>query len=145
MSDRRQQADPLDLALVGLSALGLIFSFFAFYTSTVAGESTSASAWHGVLGWLAVVLMVVGGVLVLARISRAGPLAATDGPVAALYVVALICMVLAIFIVPDGAVGTTTAGSHVVKGHGFGFWVVFVCSLVGAAIAGFRFRARLMH
>src|SRR5436309_15778274 len=55
---------PLDLVIIAAGALALIFSFFGYYTVTVVNVSSTTSAWHGLWGWLSVVLAVTAALLV---------------------------------------------------------------------------------
>jgi hypothetical protein len=146
-----KKADRLDLALVGIGIVALIFSFFDFYKVTVkaaavagfggASGSATGSAWHGFFGWFGVLLMLIGAAVVAAKIlgiTLPFPLPLT---LAVLFVVAAVCEILALFIVPGDTTGAASLGIDIDKGHGFSYWIVLILSLAGAGIAAMKYRA----
>ena len=114
--------DALDWGIIAAGVIALIFSFFRFYTYTVSisvaglvnGASGSVSAWHGFFGWFGVLVAFVGAVLLaleaIAKIQLAFPVRLV---VLAAFGLGLICLVLALFIIPGntGAAGSSTSRS----------------------------------
>ena len=128
--------NPLDWALLGIGLLVFIFSFFDWYTFDCGRfcGSVSEGAWHGFFGWFAVLCVIAATVLIglelfmpAFKLPIANRLAALG-----LYAVALLCVILAIFIIP-GYLGIDVPGSS--KGHGFGFWVSLILVLGGLVVS----------
>lgn len=140
---------PLDWGIIAAGVVAFIFSLFAFYTYSVsisiAGLSTTSrsvswSAWHGFFGWFGVLLALVAAILLaaqlIAKMTLPFPIRTV---VLALFVLALICLLLALFVVPGNTGGSGLFGVHVNKGHGFGYWISLIAVIVGTALAGKRF------
>jgi len=139
----------LDWGIIAAGVVAFIFSLFAFYTYSVsisiAGLSTTSrsvswSAWHGFFGWFAVLLAMVAAILLaaqlIAKVTMPFPVRTV---VLGLFVVALICLLLALFVIPGNTGGSSLFGVHVNKGHGFGYWITLIAVIAGTALAGKRF------
>jgi hypothetical protein len=134
-----QEANPYDHAIVAMGILAFIFSLFSYYKYTASNElisvSATTSAWHGFFGWFAALVALVAS-LVLA----AGTYGQVRMPfphrlgVFVAYVVAAVCVILALFVVP----GESVSGIGYDKGHGWAYWVSLIVILVGAGLAFMR-------
>jgi len=140
---------PLDWGIIAAGVVAFIFSLFAFYSYSVsisvAGFSTTSrtvhwSAWHGFFGWFAVLLALVAAILLaaelIARVTLPFPVRTV---VLGLFVVALICLLLALFVIPGNTGGSGLFVVKVNKGHGFGYWITLIAVIVGTGLAGKRF------
>jgi hypothetical protein len=141
--------DPLDWGIIAAGLLAFIFSFFSYYTATakveVAGFKQSFSghenAWHGFFGWfgafVALAAAVVLALHLIAKISLPFPvrLAVLGG-----FALSLLCVLLALLIVPIDTGGVSSFGGvKVDKGHGIGFWLSLIVIIAGTALAFKRF------
>jgi uncharacterized membrane protein YccF (DUF307 family) len=158
-----QGADPLDLGMIAAAVVIFLLSFFPYYTAKVevngggdiadligtGSSSTSFSAWHGFFGWFAALVALAVAVVLVLRLLGIGLDAATSRIVvlAGSAVVAL-CVVLALFVFPDGGAdleGSFDLGGGVSmdtsSGHGFGYWLSLLLALGLVAVAALRSRA----
>jgi hypothetical protein len=140
---------PLDWGIIAAGVVAFIFSLFAFYTYSVSvsiaglsstSGSVSWSAWHGFFGWFGVLLALVAAILLaaqlIARVTMPFPVRTV---VLALFALATLCELLALFVVPGNTGGSGLFGVHVNKGHGFGYWITLIAVIVGTALAAKRF------
>jgi hypothetical protein len=140
---------PLDWGIIAAGVVALIFSFFAFYSYSVSfsiaglgGTSGSVhwSAWHGFFGWFGVLLALIGALLLaaqlIAKMTMAFPVRTV---VLGLFAVGLLCLILALFVIPGNTGGSGVFGVHVNKGHGFGYWICLIAVLVGTGLSVKRF------
>lgn len=144
-----KSVNPLDWGIIAAGVVAFIFSLFAFYSYSVsisiAGFSTGKrtahwSAWHGFFGWFAVLLVLVAAILLaaelIARMTLPFPVRTV---VLGLFVIALICLLLALFVIPGNTGGASAFGVNVDKGHGFGYWITLIAVIAGTALAYKRF------
>jgi hypothetical protein len=144
-----KSVNPLDWGIIAAGVVAFIFSLFAFYTYSVSvsiaglsstSGSVSWSAWHGFFGWFGVVLALIGALLLavqlIAKMTFAFPVRTV---VLALFGVATLCLLLALFVVPGNTGGSGLFGVHVNKGHGFGYWICLLAVLVGTGLSVKRF------
>jgi hypothetical protein len=134
--------NPLDWAIIGAGVLAFVFSFVSYYSYSYSiagfgGGTGDLNAWHGFFGWFAMLLALVGSAAVAIAIFAPQvklPFAARLAGLVA-YAVATLCVILAIFIVPDpyGVSGFD-------KGHGFGFWVSLIVIIAGLVASLMRFQ-----
>jgi hypothetical protein len=139
--------DSLDWGIIAAGLLAMLFSFFGYYKYTVkidgfGSSSATFSAWHGFFGWFgALVAFAAAAVLaanLIAKISLPFPvrLAVLGG-----FALALLCAILALFVVPGNTSGVNGLGVHLDKGHGFSYWISLVVLLAGTGLAFVRFTA----
>jgi len=134
----------LDWGIIACGLVALIFSFFSYYTVSVSlgsgfgSVSAHESAWHGFFGWFGALLAFVAAALLaanlIAKITFSFPVrtAVLGG-----FAIALLCAILALFLVPVDTGGF----DGIDKGHGFGYWISSLAILVGAVLAFLRFTA----
>ena len=132
--------DNLDWGILGAGLLAFIFSFMDYYSYSVPGFSQysgSWNAWHGFFGWFAMLLALVGsgavGMSIFAphvKLPMANRLLGLGA-----YAIAALCVLLALFIVPDpyGVGGLD-------KGHSFGYWASLVVIVAGLVLSLMRFQ-----
>jgi hypothetical protein len=131
-----QNANRLDLGIIGAGLLAFIFSLFPYYTVSVKGlgglGGGSTSAWHGFFGWFGVLLALAGAVLV--ALPLLGVRLGIPTRVAALgaFAAATLCTLLALFVDP------ANGGGLVDIGRGFGFWATFVMVIAGTVLCVMR-------
>lgn len=161
--------DPLDWAILAGALLALIFSFFHFYSYTPKASDAKEicqhlsevpaaqrgtlsdvcngidnSAWHGFFGWFGVLLLLVAAVLV--ALVLFAPQVSLQMPtrlvVLAAAVLGFICVLLALFIVPDGDYqGQTVDTDHNFSGgHGFSYWIVLALAVIVTVLCALRFQ-----
>jgi len=137
--------DPNDWALMAISLVVFIFSFFEFYTYDPKGGGccgVTNSAWHGFLGWAAVLLILIAGIGVAAAVFAPRPMSRIPVRLIAviLAVFALLFLFIAIFVIPDGEYeGATISSDATDSGHGFSFWIVMVLAVVFLALCVVRY------
>ncbi|HEU5268587.1 MAG TPA: hypothetical protein VFU36_01595 [Jatrophihabitans sp.] len=138
--------NPLDWGIIAAGVVAFIFSLFNFYkyTLTVGGvheASDSVSAWHGFFGWFGVLVALLASLVLAAElIARVRFPFPTRLAVLGGYVVALICELLALLIVPGDTGGLNGAfGIKIDKGHSFGYWITLIAVIAGTALAYKRF------
>jgi hypothetical protein len=137
--------NPMDWAILGLGFLTFIFSFVPYYSYTVkfAGfESASAtwSAWHGFFGWFAALVALVSAGLIAIELFMPQlkvPFAARLGSLIG-WAVALLCVILALVVVPDPG---GLSSSAIDKGHSFGYWISLVFVIAGVVLSVLRLKA----
>lgn len=147
--------EPLGLGIAVAGVLALIFSFVnKFYTVSATldlGEdmggsqsiSDSGSAWHGVFGWLGVVLAVVAAIyVVLAAFDIKPPNVPAPIATAGVLGLAFLCELVALFVVPAGDVDKAKDEASqmgmklsVDEGHGWSYWLVLVLVIVALGLA----------
>ncbi len=140
--------NPLDWAILGVGLLIFIFSFVSYYSYSekncgrfCSGVTYDNSAWHGFFGWFAMLLALIGSALVAMELFAPQVKLPIANRLAGLgaYAVAALCVILAIFIVPDLSVGgITVGGNQVNKGHAFGFWISLILVLGGTVLSLMR-------
>jgi hypothetical protein len=146
MKSAVQGANPYDLGIIAAGVLAFIFSLFAYYTISVnvsglGAGSDSASAWHGFFGWFAALLAVAASAVLaatlFAKVKLPFPVRLS---VLIAYGVALLCVILALFIIP-GKVdcnGISQCEDAYDYGHGVGYWISLIVILVGTVLAFLR-------
>jgi hypothetical protein len=136
--------NPLDWGILACGLLAFIFSLFGFYKFTASEGSISVSrsfsAWHGFFGWFAALLALIGAAVIAidlfapqVKVPVAPRLAAL-----ALFAVAALCDIIAIFVVPGNTGSAGALGIHIDKGHGFAFWISLILVLAGTVLALMR-------
>lgn len=140
-----RSANPLDLGIVGAGVLAFLFSLFSYYTASVGLGSTSGSAWHGFFGWFAALVALAVAALLALHLMGIRPLDAALTRTVALggFALATLCVLLALFIVPNVInCGGISICDAVNKGHGIGYWLSLIVILAGLALAFLRKDAR---
>ncbi len=142
-----QGASKLDLVIVGAGVVAFIASMLPFYTVSVSagpvgGLSGSVSAWHGFLGWFAVLVALAASVVVALALLGVGRLPMPAHQIAAVgFVLALLCLVLALFVDPgSGCGGAGAFGITCDIGRGFGYWLALLAVVAGTALSVLRVR-----
>ncbi|WP_151083905.1 DUF2721 domain-containing protein [Nocardioides cynanchi] len=142
-----QGAHKFDLGIMAAGLVAFIAGLLPFYTISVSaggfgGASDSVTAWHGFFGWFGVLLALVGAVVValalFANVTLPMPLYQLA---TAAFGAALICLILALFVIPGG--GCNGAGAFGVKcdtGHGIGYWLALLAVIAGLALSVLRMR-----
>jgi hypothetical protein len=139
----------LDWGILGAGLLAFIFSFTSYYSysgkncGSYCGGSVTESAWNGFFGWFAMLLAVIGSGLVAMSIFAPQVKLPVPARLAGLgcYAVATLCVILAIFIVPDYSIGgVSIGGSNIDKGHGFGYWISLIVIIAGLVLSLMRFQ-----
>jgi hypothetical protein len=138
-----QTAHKFDLGIIACGVLMLIFSFLPYYTAELNGFglsiSDSASAWHGFFGWFGAVVALAVAVLVSLhigglRLSMPTRLVALVG-----FAISLVCVVLALFIIPGGDCNGIQACEDAIDfGHGIGYWLSVITVVIGLVLAFLR-------
>ena len=138
--------NPMDWGIIGTGVLAFIFSLLDFYkyTITLAGfgkTTASVSAWHGFFGWFGALVALLAALLLAAElIFRIRFPFATRLAVLGAFGLALLCELLALFVVPGRTGGLNGQfGISVDKGHSYGYWLTLIAVLVGTALAAKRF------
>jgi hypothetical protein len=143
-----QGAPRFDLGIMAAGLIAWLAGFFSFYTASAsfAGHSVSAhaSAYHGFFGWFAVWVALAGAVVValaLFKIVTSLPMPLHQIAAAA-FGLALLCLILAFFIIPggDACSGASGFGVSCDTGHGFGYWLAVLAVLVGLGLSVMRMR-----
>ena len=139
--------NPLDWGIIAAGVLAMLFSFFGYYKYSVKIEglgssSGTVSAWHGFFGWFGA-LVAFAAALVLAAdlIAKVKLPFPTRLVVLGGFALALLCAILAIFVIPGNTGNVAGIGFHIDKGHGFAFWVSLIVLLAGTGLAFVRFNA----
>jgi hypothetical protein len=138
--------NPLDWGIIAAGVVALIFSTFKFYkyTLTLGGvheASGTVSAWHGFFGWFGVLVALLAALLLAAElIARVTFPFATRLVVLGGFVIALICELLALVVIPGDTGGANGVfGIKIDKGHSFGYWITLIAVIVGTGLAYKRF------
>jgi hypothetical protein len=131
-----QNANRLDLGIIGAGVLAFIFSLFPYYTVSVKGFGPlgggSLSAWHGFFSWFGVLLALAGAVLV--TLPLLGVRLGIPTRIAALgaFAAATLCTLLALFVDPAGGAGVLDFG------RGFGYWATLLMVIAGTVLCVMR-------
>lgn len=146
-----KSADRLDLGTIGAGILVLLASFMPYYTMSYdlgafGGEtSDSASAWHGFFGWFAVLCAVVAAGILAAHLLGVAMPVPVRLVVLALFGVALLCTVVAMFVYPGescedvlGAFGGEAVCKGFDEGRGLGYWLALLSTIAGTVLAAMR-------
>jgi hypothetical protein len=141
-----RSVNSLDWGIIAAGVVAFIFSLFKFYkyTLTVGGvheASDTVSSWHGFFGWFGALVALLAALLLAADlIARIKFPFATRLVVLGAFVIALICELLALLIVPGDTGGLNGAfGVRIDKGHSFGYWITLIAVIVGTGLAYKRF------
>jgi hypothetical protein len=143
-----QGAHKYDLGIIAAGVIAWLAGFMSFYSASAsfAGHSVSAhaSAYHGFFGWFGVWVALAGAVVVaLALFNVVSSLPMPLHQVAAAaFGLALLCLILAFFIIPGGDAcnGASGFGVSCDTGHGFGYWLAVLAVLAGLALSVLRMR-----
>ena len=131
-----QNANRLDLGIIGAGVLAFIFSLFPYYTVSVSGlgglGGGSTSAWHGFFGWFAVLLALAGAVVVTLPLLGVRLPIPTRLVALGAFAVATLFTLLALFVDP------VNTGGLVNIGRGFGYWATFVMIIAGLVLCVMR-------
>jgi hypothetical protein len=139
MKSAVQNANPLDLAQIGLGVVIFIASLLPYYTYSFGrGLGGSLSAWHGFFSWFAVLLTLGAVGVLVARLVAGVVIPNVRLIVAGLFGVAALFTLLSLFVVPGGGFD----GFGYDTGHGFGYWLALLCSFGAAGLAGVRVGAK---
>jgi hypothetical protein len=140
-----KRVTPLEWAGVGAGALAFLVSFFPWYSTDIAGDGGSASAWNtGIGAWLPVLMLMVVGGLVLGthfglKVARL-PLIWLSVAAAAAVIILLRWLTL-----PDdggfGGLGGLGIETGIDSGAGFGLVIGLLAAIVSGAAAFFVYRA----
>ncbi len=139
-----KNVNSLDWGILAAGLLAFIFSFVSYYTYTVSfsgfgGATGSWNAWHGFFGWFAMLCAVIGSGVIAVELFAPTvklPFAARLTSLAA-YALATLCVVLALFLVPNpGGYG----GPGIDKGHGIGYWLSLIVIIAGLVLTLMRFQ-----
>jgi hypothetical protein len=140
-----QEANRVDLGIIGAGVIAFIASLLPFYTASVSAgpisQSDSISAWHGFFGWFAALVALATAVLVALPLFKVNLSLPVPLPQVALggFVLALVCLILALFVTPGGGCPDTSGlGIDCDTGRGFGFWLALLAVLAGAALSFLR-------
>jgi hypothetical protein len=133
-----KSVNPLDWGILAAGPLAFIFSFFNWYTADYRGVDLGGiNAWHGFFGWFAVLLLLAGSAVTALSFFAPHVKLPVSNRLAslALFALAFICLVLALFITPiddvSGIGGYDT-------GHGFGYWITLILSIAATVLALMR-------
>jgi hypothetical protein len=141
-----QGAHPYDLGIIGAGAVAFIASLLPFYTISVSagglgGASGSVSAWHGFFGWFAVLVALVTSAAVALALFNVVKLPMPVHQIAvAGFGLALLCLLLALFVDPNGGCGGVGGIIQCDIGRGFGYWLALIAVLAGAVLSVLRMR-----
>ncbi|MFC7358830.1 hypothetical protein [Nocardioides astragali] len=136
-------ADRLDLATIGAGVLVFLASLMPYYTVSVEGfGGDSANAWHGFFGWFGALCALAGAGVLVAKILGVTLPVPVRTTVLALFGLAAVCTLLALFVTPGGGCDDSGFGGEVCdmidQGHGFGYWLALLASIAGVALAAVR-------
>jgi hypothetical protein len=141
-----QGANKLDLGIIAAGVIAWLAGFMPFYTASVSAggfsASTSGSAYHGFFGWFAVWVALAGAGVVAAGLFGVSLPMAVHQVAVALFGLALVCLILALFIFPGGDCSSASGlgGIKCDTGHGFGFWLAVLAVLAGLGLSVMRMR-----
>lgn len=141
-----KRADRLDLGTIGAGVLVFLGSLLPYYTVSVdllgSSNSASANAWHGFFGWFGALAALVGAGILVAKILGVALPVPVRTAVLALFGLAALCTLLALFVTPGGRCDDSGIMAGVCdaidQGHGFGYWLALLASLGGLALAVVR-------
>jgi hypothetical protein len=132
-----QNANRLDLGIIAAGVLAFIFSLFSYYTISyqalgISGLGNgSTSAWHGFLGWFAVLLALAGAVIVALPLLGVRLAIPTRLVALGAFAAATLFTLLALFVDPGNGGGANI-------GRGFGYWATFVMIIAGLVLCVMR-------
>jgi hypothetical protein len=140
-----QGANKFDLGIIAAGVIAWLAGFMPFYTASVSAgaisASTSGSAYHGFFGWFAVWVALAGAAVVAAGLLGVSLPMAVHQAAVALFGLALVCLILALFIFPGGdCSGASGLGIKCDTGHGFGYWLALLAVLAGLGLSVMRMR-----
>lgn len=146
-----------DLAQIGLGAVVLIASLLPFYgysfnggdalngltgqdtgLSGIPDTSVSLTAWHGFFGWFGVLLAVGAAGALAASLFAKVAIPSLRLLVVALFGGALLMLLLALFVIPNG--GVSVAGYS--DGHSLGYWLALLSVIAATGLAYLRMQAQ---
>jgi hypothetical protein len=127
-----QEADKFDIGIIVLGIVAFLLSFFPYYTYDFGGVSGDQNAWSGFFGWFAALLALAAAGLVAAQMLGVRLLEPSLMRLSVLggFAVALLCIVLALFVVPDSGPWD--------EGHGFGYWASAIIVIGGVVLSFLR-------
>ena len=139
-------ADRLDLATIGAGVLVFLASLMPYYTWSVDGfgstASSSVNAWHGFFGWFGALCALAGAAVLVAKILGVALPVPVRTTVLALFGLAALCTLLALFVTPGGGCDDSGLGGEfcdmIDEGHGIGYWLALLASIAGVALAAMR-------
>ena len=144
-----KSVNQLDWGIMGAGLLAFIFSFVSYYSFSAknCGDlcdsyNLSESAWNGFFGWFAMLLAVVGSALVALELFMPQVKLPFPNRLIGLgcYAVATLCVILALFVVPDYLGGGPGYDKYVDEGHGFGYWISLIVIIAGLVLSLMRFQ-----
>lgn len=142
-----KSVNSLDWGILGAGVLAFIFSFVSYYSYSGKGAfasqySVTTSAWSGFFGWFAMLLALIGSAVVALEIFMSHVKLPVPNRLIGLgaYALATLCVILAIFIVPDYLGGGPGYDNAVDEGHGFGFWISLIVIVAGLVLSFLRFQ-----
>lgn len=138
-----KSADRLDLGTIGAGVLVFLGSLMPYYTLSVEGfGADSANAWHGFFGWFGALCALAGAGVLLARLLGVTLPVPVRTTVLALFGLAALCTLLALFVTPGGGCDDIPFSGEICdmidQGHGFGYWLALLASIAGLALAAVR-------
>lgn len=155
MSFDPKSVDPMDWGILAAGVLTFLLSFISYYKFSVsgvggiAGGSQSYSAWHdvfggGFIGWLGIIAALAGTVVI--GLTLFAPQVAIPGPVPprllALYLFAAAAVLEILALVLHPKFSSTGQGTLKVSfGHGFGYYLCLILTIVAAVLAFLRLQA----
>jgi hypothetical protein len=127
-----QEADKFDIGIVIIGVLGFLLSFFPYYTYDFGGLSANQSAWHGFFGWFAAFLLLGAAGLLATEMMGLRVLEPSLMRLSVLggFAAALLCIILAFFVVPDSGPWD--------EGHGFAYWASAIIVIGGLVLSFLR-------
>jgi len=144
-----KSVNQLDWGIMGAGLLAFIFSFVSYYSFSAknCGDlcdnyNLTESAWNGFFGWFAMLLAVVGSALVALELFMPQVTLPLPHRLIGLgcYAVATLCVILALFVVPDYLGGGPGYDKYVDEGHGFGYWISLIVIIAGLVLSLMRFQ-----
>jgi hypothetical protein len=144
-----KNVNPLDWALVGIGAVLFLFSFFEYYTASIASYSDSSGAWHfgdgGFIGWFAFIAGLAGAAVVALNLFVPSFKLPLPTYVAAMGLFALSTLLYLLgFIVigpDDSACGGNSQCENLVDdafSFGFSYWLSLILVIAGVVLALMR-------
>jgi len=144
-----KSVNQLDWGIMGAGVLAFIFSFVSYYSFSAKscgdlcdGYNVTTSAWSGFFGWFAMLLALIGSALVAMELFMPQVKLPFPNRLIGLgcYAVATLCVILALFIVPDYLGGGPGYDKYVDEGHGFGYWISLIVIIAGLVLSLMRFQ-----
>ncbi len=142
-----KSVNQLDWGILGAGVLAFIFSFVSYYSYSGKGAfasqySVDSSAWSGFFGWFAMLLAIIGSAVVALELFMPHVKLPFPNRLIGLgcYAVATLCVILALFVVPDYLGGGPGYDSAVDEGHGFGYWISLIAIVAGLVLSFMRFQ-----